>query len=145
MEAGILWKNQAASILAESDAWSSVMGRDEKEAQGAGSDLGEERSRGKERASRTEVWMVPKATPSALQAWPCPCGLAPRGALDRNTQAAGFPCSRGVWSSCGGSLQRPYPPGACLVRTDSRLLGECLAFSFTQFSGRCRSRQTSCP
>lgn len=26
-----------------------------------------------------------------------------------------------------------------------RPLGECLAFPFTQFSGRCRSRQTSCP
>lgn len=66
----------------------------------------------KERASRREVWMVPQR----CRPGPYPCGLAPRGVLDR-TQAAGFPCSRGAWSSCGGSLQHLILQEPCLLRT----------------------------
>lgn len=135
-----LWKNHTASILAEACL-------EQHHGVGAGPGQRFQPRRG-ERQKRRNALAGGR------------CGWSRRPTLS----AAGLAPARvawprvGCWTECRQqafpAVEVHGPPVAAPFSTLSSkslvysgwvcLLGECLVFPFTQFSGRCRSRQTSC-
>lgn len=135
-----LWKNHTASILAEACL-------EQHHGVGAGPGQRFQPRRG-ERQKRRNALAGRR------------CGWSRRPTLS----AAGLAPTRVAWPRVGRrtecrqqafpAVEVHGPPVAAPFSTLSSkslvcsgrvcLLGECLVFPFTQFSGRCRSRQTSC-